>query len=195
MVVRWLTAFIDRPNSGRDTAVEFWKRVTGSTVSPVRGERGQFATFLPNDGDAYLRVQAVLEGAGGTHLDLHVADVESATQRAVALGARTQPRDGAVTLSSPAGLVCCLVPATVAGLRRPSPVTRNDGHASLVDQVCAESPTASPAETQRPARCPPDHTQPSRPKTQVWSQVDRQQQPRRQAATTRPLSGMIRRVF
>jgi predicted enzyme related to lactoylglutathione lyase len=143
MVVHWLTAFIDRSASGMDAAVRFWSRVTAGSLSAPRGERGEFATFLPDDGDAFLRVQTLLEGSGGTHLDLHVPDVEAAAERAVALGAQAQPRDGYVSLRSPAGLPCCLVPDHVAVPRRPGPVTRDAGHCSLVDQVCVDVPPGS----------------------------------------------------
>jgi hypothetical protein len=106
--VRWLTAFVDRPAGDVASAARFWCAVTGSRLSPPRGERREFATFLPADGDAYLRVQTVAEGFGGTHLDLHVTDVHAAARRAVVLGAQAQPRDGYVSLTSPAGLQWCL---------------------------------------------------------------------------------------
>jgi len=163
--VRWLTAFLDRTGPQVADAVRFWQLVTASTLSPTRGERGQFATFLPPDGEAYLRVQTLIEGPGGGHLDVHVADVDAAAARAVALGARARPLDDIVTLLSPAGLRWCLVPDdpnpddpnpdeptgddpgpddpgpdAVAGPRRPHPVMRADGHACLVDQVCLDVP-------------------------------------------------------
>ena len=66
----------------------FWREVTGSELSPLRGAAGEFATLLPADGDAYLRVQRVADGPGGHHLDLHVdpalTSVEQAVERAVA---------------------------------------------------------------------------------------------------------------
>ncbi|HET9655295.1 MAG TPA: VOC family protein [Kineosporiaceae bacterium] len=139
MGVQWVTAFLDRRAAGRDAAAAFWARVTAGTLSPVRGVRGEFATVLPPDGEAYLRVQTVLEGPGGTHLDLHVPDVESAARRAQTLGATAVPRDGYVALTSPAGLPWCLVPAAGAP-RRPAPVEREGGHHSLLDQVCIDIP-------------------------------------------------------
>jgi hypothetical protein len=142
MSVHWLTAFVDRSASDTEVGVRFWRRVTASSISPARGERGEFATFLPGDGDACLRVQTVLEGTGGTHLDLHVPDVESAAERALALGARAWQQDGYVTLTSPAGLLWCLVPDDVCDPRCPGPVARAKGHSSLVDQVCIDVPPA-----------------------------------------------------
>lgn len=139
MTVRWLTAFVDRPSQDVADTVRFWCAVTASTLSPPRGERTQFATFVPADGDAYLRVQTVAEGNGGIHLDVHVTDVDASAQRAVELGARAQRRAGYVTLTSPAGLRWCLVPAEAAALKRPAPVARPQS-SSLVDQVCIDIP-------------------------------------------------------
>jgi len=145
--VRWLTAFVDRPAADVPAAVDFWTRVTGTTLSPVRGERGQFATFLPPEGDAFLRVQAVLAGPGGGHLDVHVGQPFAAAGRAVALGASAAPQDGYVTLRSPAGLPWCLVPdhggAPGGAPRRPPPVRRPEGVGSAVDQVCLDVPPAA----------------------------------------------------
>jgi hypothetical protein len=138
VTVRWLTAFLDRPATSVGPATDFWTRVTGTTLSPVRGERGEFATLLPPDGDAFLRVQTVLAGPGGQHLDVHVDDVPAAAARAVALGARAEPQDGHVVLTSPGGLTWCLVPAHGEALR-PAP-QRRDGVASLVDQLCLDLP-------------------------------------------------------
>lgn len=140
MDVRWLTAFLDRPAGTRDTAAEFWTRVTGSALSPLRGARAEFATLLPPDGDPYLRLQTVLDGGAGTHLDLHVKDVAAAVDRAVALGARARQRDGYAALTSPAGLPWCLVPADPDPPRRPTPLHREDGSTVLLDQVCLDVP-------------------------------------------------------
>ncbi len=144
---RWLTAFIDRPSQELAVATTFWARVTGSTVSPPRGERGQFATLLPPDGDPFLRLQGVLSG-GGNHLDVHVPDVTSATARATALGATAEMRGGHAILTSPAGLRWCLVPEqTPVGpqgrLRRPTPIRRSNDTASLVDQLCVDIPAGT----------------------------------------------------
>ena len=91
VAMRWLTAFLDFPADSFDAGVAFWRSVTGYGLSPSRGEDGQFATLLPPSGDAYLRVQRVVSGAGGCHLDLHidvtVTSLDSAAARAVELGA------------------------------------------------------------------------------------------------------------
>ena len=72
MLFRWLTLFLDFPAEAFDAGVAFWREVTGSELSPFRGPAGEFATLLPPDGDAYLRVQRTADGSGGCHLDLHV---------------------------------------------------------------------------------------------------------------------------
>src|SRR5207302_8406403 len=70
--VRWLTVFLDFPADSFGAGVAFWREVTGSGLSPLRGAAGEFATLLPADGDAYPRVQRVAGGSGGPQLDLHV---------------------------------------------------------------------------------------------------------------------------
>jgi len=112
--VRWLTVFLDFPADSFGARVAFWREVTGSTLSPFRGAAGEFATLLPADGDAYLRVQRVAGRSGGHHLDLHVdpalASVEQAAERAVALGAKVLHRElGLVISASPGGFTFCLV--------------------------------------------------------------------------------------
>ncbi len=63
--VRWLTVFLDFPADSFGAGVAFWREVTGSGLSPFRGAAGEFATLLPTDGDAYLRVQRIADGSGG----------------------------------------------------------------------------------------------------------------------------------
>jgi hypothetical protein len=55
------------------TAAAFWATVLKWTVSSRRGGHDEFATLLPPDGDAYVKLQAVGEG-GGMHLDLRLSD-------------------------------------------------------------------------------------------------------------------------
>lgn len=145
MPVRWTTAFLDLPADVFEPTVAHWERVTGSTRSAARGATGQFATLVPPDGDAYLRVQRVDEGAAHLHLDLHVDDVAGEAERAVTLGATVVRRGTAerplpyVTLASPAGFVCCLVPDR-GERRRPAPHRRADGGTELVDQLSIDVP-------------------------------------------------------
>lgn len=140
----WLTAFVDRAAADIPAAARFWTRVTATRLSPARGEHGQFTTFqpeAPDDGDAFVRMQTLIDGGERGHLDVHVADVEGESARAATLGAPAVPRDGYVTVISPAGLRWCLVPGR-PGLRRPAAVRRPGGWTSLVDQLCIDVPPA-----------------------------------------------------
>jgi hypothetical protein len=68
VVFPWVTIFLDFPGDAFEAGVAFWREVTGYGLSSSRGEAGEFATLLPPDGDAYLRVQRIFDGAGGCHL-------------------------------------------------------------------------------------------------------------------------------
>ncbi|MCM4080103.1 VOC family protein [Paractinoplanes hotanensis] len=134
MEVRWVTGFLDSP--AREVE-GFWLAVTGSTLS---ARRGDFATLLPADGDAYLRVQVLGSSPPRTHLDLHVLSVRAAAGEAVPLGASVLLDEGdLVVLRSPAGAVFCLVPWD-GEVARPSPVAWPGGSVSAVDQVCVDVP-------------------------------------------------------
>jgi len=145
--VRWLTVFLDFPADSFGAGVAFWREVTGSTLSPFRGAAGEFATLLPADGDAYLRVQRVAGRSGGHHLDLHVdpalASVEQAAERAVALGAKVLHRElGLVISASPGGFTFCLV-RWHGEHSVPRPVRLDGGDASRADQFWLDVPTGS----------------------------------------------------
>lgn len=116
----WLTAFIDLPAEQYDAGVRFWLGVTGYEISAPRGEHGEFATLVPPDGDAYLRVQRTGDGSAGIHLDLHHPDQEFRVLR------------------SPAGVAYCEVSDDLS--TRPRPATWPGGHHSLVDQVSIDVP-------------------------------------------------------
>lgn len=136
-MIEWTTAFVDRPATSFDAVRTFWQRVTGTTMSAVRGERGEFATFLPAGADACLRLQLVEDGPGGTHLDLHVGDIGASAGRAERLGAaRVADLDGVAVMRSPGGLTFCLVTHHGEAIR-PRPVGR-PGARTLVDQVCID---------------------------------------------------------
>lgn len=130
MTIRWVTVFLDSPSS---LVEDFWVRATGSAgLSP---RRGAFATLLPVQGDAYVRVQVVGDGPPRSHLDLHTGDVPALAARAVELGAVvTAEEPGLVVLRSPAGLPFCVVAADGES-QRPAPVG-----VSLLDQVCLDLP-------------------------------------------------------
>lgn len=139
MAVRWLTAFLDTPARAA-TAEPFWSAVTGTALSARRGPAGEFASLLPPDGDAFLRVQHVGSGAARTHLDVHVDDLAGMRAHAIALGAGVvADPEGYHVLRSPGGLPFCLVP-TSGEAQRPAPVVVAGGARSLVDQVCLDIP-------------------------------------------------------
>ncbi len=139
MEITWLTAFLDSPVESASAAEAFWCAVTGSTLSARRGEGGQFATLVPADGDAYLRVQVVGEPVlGMLHLDLHTDDLSAAADRVRELGGAAEPREvGLVVCTSQGGLTFCLV--LHPGVTRPGAVAWPGG-CSLVDQVCLDIP-------------------------------------------------------
>jgi Glyoxalase-like domain len=142
--VRWLTVFLDFPADSFGAGVAFWREVTGSGLSPFRGAAGEFATLLPTDGDAYLRVQRIADGSGGHHLDLHVdpalASVDQAAEAAVALGATVRHREeGLVVSSSPGGFTFCLVRWHGEG-DVPGPVRLDGGGPSRADQFWLDVP-------------------------------------------------------
>ena len=129
----WLTAFIDSPEP--EASAGFWSAVTAFGLSPWR--RATFATFVPPDGDAYLRLQRF--PAERTHLDLHVDDLTTWAARASELGADVVERPAHVIMRSPGGLVFCFIPWE-GEARRPRPAGWGT-HASVVDQVAIDIPS------------------------------------------------------
>ncbi|WP_026918520.1 VOC family protein [Gordonia shandongensis] len=143
MYVRWLTAFFDFPADEFGTEVTFWRAISGSTVSPPRGDAMEFATLEPFNGAPYLRVQRIEDGPGGMHLDLHVDDPHAAADHAVALGAALVADHGAdahVTLRSPAGGVFCLVPSRADDTAKARPIRWPGGGISIIDQLWFDVP-------------------------------------------------------
>jgi predicted enzyme related to lactoylglutathione lyase len=128
----WLTAFHDLAPEDFDRAVEFWREVTGYAVSEPRGPEGEFVSFVPPDGDVYLKAQRLVRGPSKVHLDVHVEDLEAAVSAAEGLGAHVRLRHelGYVVMASPGGFVFCFV--THPGSRTPAP--------GVVDQVCLDVP-------------------------------------------------------
>jgi hypothetical protein len=137
----WVTAMLDSPPETADASEAFWPAITGTRRSGRRGPVDEFATLLPDEGDAFLKVQRVLQSApGGLHLDLHTNDVRGLAERAERLGATTSYHVlGYVVCGSPHGMTFCLVghPA-----RRRPPAQEWPSGRSLVDQVCLDIPPA-----------------------------------------------------
>lgn len=137
--VRWLTAFIDLPPDRFAAGSAFWLGATATELSGFRGPDASFATLIPVAGDAHLRVQRLAEPEGRIHLDLHVDDVGSAVDEAVALGATERHRDGHAVLASPGGLVFCLVDHHGEAEIAPPAA---DPHPCTVDQICLDVPAS-----------------------------------------------------
>jgi hypothetical protein len=147
-MIRWTWAFVDRPEADFEKSARFWTAVTGTTLSPRRGERGEFATLLPaeGDGDPYVKLQGLLSG-GGAHLDLEFDDFEAALERVVEFGGSVGARDDAwAYVTSPSGYGLCV--ATWSGGKTvPQPFVGPDRVPSQLDQVCVDvAPSALEAE-------------------------------------------------
>ncbi|UCZ88508.1 MULTISPECIES: VOC family protein [unclassified Gordonia (in: high G+C Gram-positive bacteria)] len=140
MQVRWLSAFLDFPAEVFGSEVTFWRAISGSTVSPPRGEHREFASLEPFYGDPHLRVQRIDDGPGGVHLDIHTDDPHAATAEAQALGATLVVDAGThLTLRSPAGFVFCLVPWEGES-KRSRPIRWPGDAISIIDQLCIDIP-------------------------------------------------------
>lgn len=137
--LRWITAFIDVPAHALEPATAFWQSVTGSVVSPTRGEHGELTTLIPRDGEPSLKIQRVEDGPAGVHLDLHTDDVPSLVDHATACGADVQQPGEHVVMRSPGGFTFCVVDHPTGG-SRPSPVPWWGG-SSLVDTACLDMPS------------------------------------------------------
>ncbi|MFJ9089463.1 VOC family protein [Streptomyces sp. NPDC102384] len=135
-MIRWAYLFLDRPYATLDAACAFWSRATGTWLSELRGEQGQFATLLPDAADACVKVQGVADGPGGAHLDLLVDDVVATGERARRLGAsllHTEP--GVEVLRSPGGHRFCV--DTWRGEHTVPPPTTEPR--SRLDQLCLDT--------------------------------------------------------
>src|SRR3981081_4574947 len=107
-MVRWMWAFIDRPIERFEESAVFWTAVTATRLSPLRGDHDQFATLVPAEGDAYLKLQGVFEG-GGAHLDLEFDDFAAAVRTARELGAALVAAEADLAvLRSPSGQTFCI---------------------------------------------------------------------------------------
>lgn len=147
-MIKWMWAFVDRPESDFDASARFWTAVTSTTLSARRGDRGEFATLVPGagQGDACVKLQGVLSG-GGAHLDLEFDDFEAAVGRVVELGGAVVTRDETWAYAeSPSGYGLCVTTWDGAA-RAPLPFVAPDGSRSRLDQVCIDiAPSAHDAE-------------------------------------------------
>jgi Glyoxalase-like domain len=137
--ISWVTAMLDSPPETAAAAEVFWAALTGSTLSHRRGDRAEFATLLPTEGDPFLKVQEVVQSVpGAMHLDLYTEDVAGLATRAEELGATASYSErGFVVCGSPGALTFCVVGhhSTARPPAQHWPTGR-----SLVDQVCLDIP-------------------------------------------------------
>jgi hypothetical protein len=141
--IRWLTAFLDFPDPTSESGRAFWQGVTATNLSPSRNELGEFASLVPDRGDAYLRVQRLDHGPGGGHLGLHTDDIGATSALAVEHGAVVlRNEDDIAVLRSPGGLTFCFVEHH-GETDRPPPRRWADGNRSLVDQLCIDIPDSA----------------------------------------------------
>lgn len=145
--VRWAWIFLHHEEGGPagrdaeavDDAWRFWATVTGSAISARRGDRSEFATLVPVEGDGWVKLQRTLVG-DGTHLDLVVDDIDAAADLAGALGAEpVDSSEGVRVMRSPGGYVFCFTSWAAEG--RPSQQVRQ-GQEALLDQLCLDIPAS-----------------------------------------------------
>jgi len=141
--VRWVYAFLDSPPDEVDVAWAFWSAATATTLSPARGPEGQFATLLPEHGEAWLKVQrlAGLPPGGRVHIDLAVdgrrSGLEAARARARSRGAEVDLELGdVIVMRSPGGFPFCLTSWEEYG----GPACQVRAGSRLLDQVCLDIP-------------------------------------------------------
>ncbi|MEV6768593.1 VOC family protein [Nocardia sp. NPDC051030] len=135
MTIRWIWAFLDRPVAQFEECIEFWTAVTHTTVSPRRGEFGEFVTLLPDSGGPAIKMQAV-SGAPRVHMDLDVDDIAAATEQAVRFGATlVLDNPDCAVLKSPHDMIFCFTPADPTQGELTAVVTGPEGDTSRVDQI------------------------------------------------------------
>src|SRR5579875_101141 len=138
MAIRWTTAILDYPAEEFDRGSAFWQAVTASGISGPAGERAEFVTLLPADGDPFLCARRLHGGAPGCHLDVHADDVPACAAQAEHLGATVIGEPGGyVVLRSPGGLRFCIT-GHDGERKRPAPVSWPGGQDSLVDQLSVD---------------------------------------------------------
>ncbi|MGC0329578.1 hypothetical protein RKD23_002568 [Streptomyces sp. SAI-170] len=138
MSIRWTYAFADRPAARFEQACAFWTAVTGTRLSELRGDLGEFTTLLPDGADPCVKVQGVAAGEGGAHPDFAVDDVDTFTEQALGLGAvLAAGHEGWAVLRSPAGQLFCAVPWQGEAVRPPVV------HGSRLDQLALDVPPSA----------------------------------------------------
>jgi hypothetical protein len=140
MTIRWMTGFFDFPVRRFPAGRDFWLGVTGYALSPPRGPKGDFATLLPSDGDAYLRVQRIYDGPAACHLDFHAPGWAELAARADRLGAHREfTEEGLAVFRSPGRLPFC-VSDEGGGPSSPPAARWPGGSVSRLDQFVLDIP-------------------------------------------------------
>lgn len=135
----WLHAVIDVPAAQVEEVGAFWSRVLGWPLSDPWDEDPAFRSFSPPDGNDYVHLQRLGEGAARVHLDVEAYDLDAETARLVALGARAGDRFPSWrALTSPGGLPFCVIPRSEQ--QASAPVTWPDGHRTRLVQLCIDCP-------------------------------------------------------
>lgn len=141
--VRWAYAFLDNAPDELDASNAFWQAATSSSLSPVRGPEGQFATLVPERGEAWVKVQRLdgLPPGGRVHVDLCVdggpAGLDAAVRAATDRGAVVEMEiDDVVVMRSPGGFPFCLTSWEAYG----APAGQVREGSRLLDQVCLDIP-------------------------------------------------------
>jgi hypothetical protein len=138
--VRWITAFVDRPEASFEATVRFWYAISGSSLSPWRGVDAEFATLLPNDAaDAHVRIQRTQSATSGSHIDLHVSNVDAGAEDAVRCGARVLADHGSyVVLTTPSGMMFCVVAHHGERTRQGPVAVGTSAATTVIDQVVVD---------------------------------------------------------
>ena len=141
--VRWAYVFLDNAPDEVDASSAFWQAATSTRLSAPRGDDDQFATLLPEQGGAWLKVQRLdgLPPGGRVHVDLAVdsdrSGLDGAVARATAGGAVVDLElDDVVVMRSPGGFPFCLTSWEAYG----SPSGQVRSGSRLLDQVCLDIP-------------------------------------------------------
>jgi hypothetical protein len=136
--VGWIHVMLDLPPESAEPTTTFWADALGWPLGEPWPGHGEFASFTPPNGDAYVHRQLGDHGPR-VHLDLEVENPAASTERLAALGADVGPAHPHwQVMSSPGGLPFCLV--RMRPRERPGPLACGEGHRTRLAQVCIDSP-------------------------------------------------------
>jgi catechol 2,3-dioxygenase-like lactoylglutathione lyase family enzyme len=111
--ILWRTVVFDYPSAAHDAALAFWQVALDAGLR--RGtEHPEYHVLEHPAALGPVLVQKMAEGPSRFHLDIESDDTEAEVARLVAAGAVELERlDDWVVLRDPAGLLFCVVPATL----------------------------------------------------------------------------------